>query len=81
MSASDIGHRSVSCARKKDYHSEAKAWSVVFKIRAEGGDTERLQPYLCDYCKRWHLGRRPARLASELDQAKIARALKVCNQE
>jgi hypothetical protein len=49
----------LACMRKKAYASEQAAQSVIFKMRARQQDTERLTPYRCDHCERWHLGRRP----------------------
>lgn len=66
-----IGHISTSCLRKRPYASEAAAWAVIFKIRAEGRDASRLVPYRCATCAKWHLGREPTRLKTEL--AKIQR--------
>jgi hypothetical protein len=66
-----IGHSIFSCLKKRKYVNEPEAWSVIFKMRAKGQDTERLQPYQCDHCKQWHLGRTPTRLRCELQGAKI----------
>lgn len=60
-----IGHSVASCATKRRYPSEAKAWSVIFNMRARGQDTERLNPFRCDHCHDWHLGRRPSSMKSE----------------
>lgn len=59
-----IGSHPLTCLRKRRYDNEAGAWSIIFKMRARGQDTERLQPYRCDYCKRWHIGSLPPTLVS-----------------
>lgn len=52
-------HSQVACIKKKQYTSEAESWAVIFRMRAKGQDIERLQPYRCDHCTHWHLGRTP----------------------
>jgi hypothetical protein len=42
--------------RKKAYPTEAKAMSVVYRIRANG--TDKVEAYRCDKCGKWHVGRR-----------------------
>lgn len=49
----------LACAHKKRYPSETAAWSVIFTLRAKGRDTERLTPFQCEFCSKWHLGRKP----------------------
>lgn len=65
-----IGHRSVACLRKRKYGSEAAAWSMIFRLRAMNRDTARLQPYQCDFCHEWHLGRRPTSMAQKIDEVR-----------
>jgi hypothetical protein len=48
---------SSTCLRKKAYETDHKAWSCIFSLRARGQDTERLAPYRCEHCRKWHLGR------------------------
>jgi len=52
----------IACIGKRRYESEPEAWSVIFKMRARGQDTERLIPKRCEFCRRWHLGRVPSPL-------------------
>lgn len=66
---SAIGHRLVTCLRKKSFKNEKAAWSVIFTLRARGQDTERLIPYRCDFCREWHLGRTVTRMKVELVRA------------
>lgn len=46
----------LACLRKRKFSSESACMSVIFKLRARNQDTEKLKPYLCDFCRRWHLG-------------------------
>ena len=54
----------LTCLRKRRYENEAEAWRVIWKMRARNQDTNRLQPYPCQYCKGHHLGRLPPGLVS-----------------
>lgn len=52
----------LTCMRKRAYATERAAQSVIFAIRARNQDSERLQPYKCDVCTRWHIGALPPSL-------------------
>jgi hypothetical protein len=45
------------CARRKAYPSDAAAQSIIFKIRAKGCLTDRMESYRCEGCGKWHLRR------------------------
>lgn len=45
---------SIACMRRKSYASEAAARSIVYRIRAQGSG-ERVEPYHCGLCSKWHL--------------------------
>jgi len=65
-------HHPLSCMRKRKYDNEAEAWSVIFRMRARGQDTERLVPYSCAYGGHWHLGRMPTRMQCELAKVPLS---------
>ena len=47
----------IACMRKKAYPTEAKALSVLYRIRANG-TTDKIEAYRCDKCGKWHIGRK-----------------------
>jgi hypothetical protein len=59
-----VSSQPVTCVKKKRFDNEERAWSAIFNMRARGQDTERLAPYRCVHCDRWHLGRQPARVSA-----------------
>lgn len=63
----------MACMRKRRFESEAKGWEAIFRMRARQHDTTRLVPYECAYCRKWHLGRTPPRLATDQNLRKAGK--------
>lgn len=43
-----------ACGEKQRYADEQEAQQAAYFVRLHHG--ERLSPYHCPYCRRWHLG-------------------------
>lgn len=48
-----------ACERKAKYHTETKAREVGQRSLREGDGADRLYPYPCTNCRKWHLTKQP----------------------